>query len=329
MKKTTKRWIGIALLIAAGAGLTATWQYFNQPVVPESFAMGNGRIEATEVNVATKLPGRVAVVLAKEGDMVESGQVLARLDTNEIQAQLEQAEAIVAQRRQEKAFAEAKVMQRESQLTLTEKTLARSESLYENRSVSLERLQQDETAVQTARAALVAARAQVVSAGAAISAAIAQAKTIQVNLDDSVLVAPTRGRVLYRLAEPGEVLGTGGGVITLLDLSAVYMTLFLPTAQAGVVALGAESRIVLDALPETAIPATVTFVAPRSQFTPREVETQTEREKLMFRIKVTIDPGLIAENIERVKTGLPGVAYVRLDADTAWPQELQFTPSTP
>lgn len=87
--------------------------------------------------------------------------------------------------------------------------------------------------------------------------------------------------------------------------------------------VGSDGRIVLDAAPHLVIPAAVSFVAPRSQFTPKEVETRTEREKLMFRVKVRIDPDLLARHLEKVKTGVPGVAYVRLDPSVEWPEYLR------
>ena len=110
-----------------------------------------------------------------------------------------------------------------------------------------------------------------------------------------MLKSPIAGRVLYRLAEPGEVLAAGGKVLTVLELTDVYMTIFLPTALAGRIAVGSEARIVLDAVPQYVIPATISFVAARAQFTPKDVETRTEREKLMFRIKVRIDPELLGQ----------------------------------
>jgi len=119
------------------------------------------------------------------------------------------------------------------------------------------------------------------------------------------------------------VLPAGGKVLTVIELTDVYMTIFLPTSLAGRLSIGAEARIIVDAVPQYVIPATVSFVAPRSQFTPKEVETKTEREKLMFRIKVKIDPELLRKHVQQVKTGLPGVAYVRLDATTAWPEHLK------
>jgi HlyD family secretion protein len=141
-------------------------------------------------------------------------------------------------------------------------------------------------------------------------------------VDESTLVSPIRGRVIYRLAEPGEVLPAGGKVVTVLDLADVYMTVFLPTEQAGRVGYGAEARMELDAFPELVLPASVSFASPEAQFTPKEVETRTEREKLMFRFKVKIDQTLLEQHLEQVKTGIPGVSYIRLAGAGEWPEHL-------
>jgi len=139
------------------------------------------------------------------------------------------------------------------------------------------------------------------------------------------LKSPTNGRVQYRVAQPGEVLSAGGRVLNLVNLEEVYMTFFLPTAQAGRVAIGSEVRLVLDAAPQYVVPAKVSFVADVAQFTPKTVETEEERLKLMFRVKAQIPPELLRKYIEQVKTGLPGMAYVRLDPNAEWPANLQGT----
>jgi len=102
------------------------------------------------------------------------------------------------------------------------------------------------------------------------------------------------------------------------------MTFFLPERQAGRVAMGSEVRLVIDAAPQYVIPAKVTYVASVAQFTPKTVETESEREKLMFRVKARIDPKLLRKHMEQVKTGLPGIAYLKLDADAEWPAHLQI-----
>jgi len=130
--------------------------------------------------------------------------------------------------------------------------------------------------------------------------------------------------VQYKVAQLGEVVGAGGRVLSLVDLSDVYMTFFLPTAAAGKVALGSEVRLVLDAAPQYVIPAKASFIADVAQFTPKTVETTSEREKLMFRIRAQIPVELLKKHITQVKTGLPGVAWVRLDATKPWPARLQI-----
>jgi HlyD family secretion protein len=316
------KWYILGVIVLLAAGLSTFLWLRRSSDATEGIASGNGRIEAVEVDITTKYSGRLVAILAKEGDMVEAGQILANMDVQDLKAQVRQAEAEVRQARQKHIFAAAVVEQRKSELALSDKDLDRARRLYESKAVALQKLQHDETAEQTAKASLEAARAQLADAEAAIEAAVAKTEEIKTHLEDNVLKSPIGGRVLYRLAEPGEVLPAGGKALTLLDLSDVYMTIFVPTEHAGKINIGSDARILLDALPGVVIPATVSFVAPRAQFTPKEVETQTEREKLMFRVKVKIDPALLKKHVEKVKTGLPGVAYVRMDPNVQWPERL-------
>jgi HlyD family secretion protein len=287
-------------------------------------ASGNGRLEATEAVVATKIAGRLAEVHVREGHDVKAGQVLARLDAEDLAAQLRAAEATSQQARELALQSRAGVDSAVSQQRLARATLERSQQLVQKGFISSDRLDRDVSALQTADAALASARGRVSEAEAGIAAADARAEALRTNVADTTLRAPTSGRVLYRLAEPGEVLAAGGRVLTLLDLSDVYMSIFLPTEEAGKVALGSPARIVLDALPDSPIPAQVAFVAPRSQFTPKEVETKNEREKFMFRIKVKVDRDWMAQNASLAKPGMPGVAWVMTDPGAAWPPALQL-----
>ncbi|HMR30784.1 MAG TPA: HlyD family efflux transporter periplasmic adaptor subunit [Geminicoccaceae bacterium] len=316
------RYIIVALLLAgAAAGGWAWWQQ-RQDRLPPDIAAGNGRIEATEVQIATRYAGRVAEVLVREGDLVEAGQVLARMDTRELRASLARAEAEIAQAERNVAQARAAIAQRRSELRLAEQELGRATFLLQKGHGTKEIADQRRNARDTAAAGLEAAEAYLAATERSVDAAEAAAEVIRTQIEDGTLTAPRLGRIQYRLAEPGEVLAGGGRVLTLLDLTDVFMTIFLPTAEAGRVAIGAEARIVLDALPEYAVPARVTFVASQAQFTPREVETRTEREKLMFRVKVTIDPDLLRAYIDRVSVGLPGEAFVRLAGGGPWPDSV-------
>ena len=155
-------------------------------------------------------------------------------------------------------------------------------------------------------------------------AADADIARIQAAIDDSLLTAPREGRIQYRIAPPGGVLSAGGRVLNLVDLTDVYMTFFLPEEVAGKVSLGADVRLVFDAIPDIPIPAEVSYVASVAQFSPKTVETQSERQKLMFRVKARIDPALLRKYIKLVKTGIPGVTWVKLDPAAEWPEALQL-----
>jgi HlyD family secretion protein len=318
-----RRWLLlVALALAAGAGGYAWWRLKPAPL-PPGIAMSNGRIEATQIDVAAKLAGRVKEVLVKEGDFVAAGQVVARMDTLALEAELHQAEALLAQARNAVDTARAVVEQRASELGLAQSTLKRSEELVGRGYISPQKLDADRAQMLAAKAGLVAAQSKVIEAESGVKASLAAAHRIKTELEDAVLTAPRAGRVQYRLAEPGEVLGAGGKVVSLLDLTDVYMTVFLPETTAGKLAIGAEARLVLDAAPQYVVPAAVTFVAAEAQFTPKTVETKQERQKFVFRVKAQIDPELLRKYQTRVKAGMPGVAYVRVDPNAQWPESLQ------
>ncbi|MCF1503862.1 HlyD family secretion protein [Afifella sp. H1R] len=347
----------LVLIVAAlivGVGYSY-WPEIRAMVTGENenaaLASSNGRIEAVEIDIASKTAGRLQDVYVREGDYVAAGEKLAKMDTATLEAQLREAEAQlrsaeigietansqVTQRQAEKEAAEATVAQQEATLEAAEKRLTRSQTLQERGTGSVQQYDDDKAAFEGAKAALAAAKAKVAAADAAlgyarsgvvtaeaqVDAMRATVERIKTDLDDSTLTSPRIGRVQYRIAEPGEVVNAGSAILNLVDLSDVYMTFFLPTLQAGRVALGAEARIVLDAAPQYVIPATISYVADVAQFTPKTVETAEERQKLMFRIKAQIPTDLLKEHIRYVKTGLPGMAYVKIDGSAEWPDNLK------
>jgi HlyD family secretion protein len=353
--KQQKKWLIIAVVILILGGLgVAAWQIFGKDDKNKGLVSGNGRIEAVEIDVAAKTPGRLKDILVREGDLVAAAQVVALMDTEVLEAQRRQAEAQLkqaqsavetarsqlVQRGSEKEAALALVRQREAELGVARKRALRSLTLAAEAATSQQEADDDSARVQSAVAAVNAARAQLAAAAATIvtaqagiagaqsgvEAARATVERIQADITDSALKAPREGRVQYRVAQPGEVVGAGGRVLNMVDLSDVYMTFFLPTAVVGRVALGTEVRLILDAAPEYVIPAKVSFVADVAQFTPKTVQTASERQKLMFRVRAQIPPDLLRKYITQVKTGLPGMAYIRLDSKAEWPAHLQVKP---
>jgi HlyD family secretion protein len=245
------------------------------------------------------------------------------MDTREIEADLRGAEAKLKQAQESKKYAMAVVSQSQSELSYATKQYKRSQTMFRKKLVSKEQLDRDKTNYHKADAVWRAATFKVSESNAVIDATRANIDKLKTLLAESILKSPVNGRVLYRLSEPGEVLAAGGHVLTLLNLTDVYMTIFLPARDAGRVPLNADARIVLDARPDLRIPANVSFVAPKAQFTPKEVETRSERDKLMFRIKVSVTPAFLKKNLQQIKTGITGVAYIRFDSKAQWPEFLQ------
>ncbi len=309
----------IAAVLTLAAGGYLYWTHMMAAQIPEGLASANGRIEVTRVDIASKLAGRVAEVRVKEGDAVERGQVIAALDTAELRAQLAGAKAAVQRAIAAIPRVQADIAVRKAEYDLAELEAQRAAHLEQTSSGTRAELDRRRAQSLVSAAQIEGAKAALVEAKAAKEAADAQVTQIQAMLDDSELHTPVSGRVEYKLVQAGEVVAAGGRLVTILDLSDVYMTVFLPTGESGRVALGSQARIVLDSVPNAVFPATVSFVAAEAQFTPKAVETQNERQKLMYRVKLTIDPSLLQTYRDYVKPGLTGNAYVQVTANAAWP----------
>jgi HlyD family secretion protein len=323
----SKKLIVISLAILAIGGGAVAWWVLSKPALPPGFAGGNGRLEAKEIDISTKYSGRIKEVLANEGDTVEGGQVVATMDTEPLEAQLRAATAKTREAEDNRKTALAEVTVKQSELDYADKQFKRSKELVGRGAVSEQERDIDLARADAARAALVGAKAQAVRTQSAIDAATADAEQLAAEIKDNTLKAPVRARVQRRMAEPGEVLGAGGKVLSTTDLSDVYMYVFLPADVSGKVALGSEARIVLDAIPEYPIKAMVSFVSPSAQFTPKTVETAEERHNLSFRVKLQIDKERLRQFEAMVKVGIPGMGYVRFDNNAAWPPALQVNPN--
>jgi HlyD family secretion protein len=321
----------LLLLVAAVAAMFLGWQEWQRrraTELPPGIVSGNGRVESIQVDVAAKYAGRIREIRVKEGDLVDRGQVLVLIDTTELEAELAKAKAHIAESEETAAEVTADIARQTSELTFAKQQLARAEKLLASKTVTREEYEEKESRLNVAKASVDAAKAKLRSVSQSVEVAHAEVKRVQAEIDDSSLVSPVRGRVLYRLAEEGEVLAAGGKALTLLNLGDVFMEIFLPGPDAARVRIGAEARIRLDARPEYAARATVSFVSPEAQFTPKQVETRSERDKLMFRVKLQVPPELVVPYIERIKTGIRGVGYVRIDDAVPWPESLQ-TPFPP
>ncbi len=304
-------------------GAVAAWWFFSAPSLPDGFAAGNGRLEATEYFIASKYPGRIQEVLFNEGDTVNAGQVVAKMDTSALDAQLREAQAQIQVSTENRNVALAQVDVKQAAFDYADKEYRRSRQLVPGGAVSQQEAEIDQAHMLTSRAELASAKLTVVQAQSSIDASRAAADKLKAEIHDATLVSPIRARIENRLAEPGEVVPAGGRVFSINDLSDVYMYVYLPTAVTGKVPLGAQARVVLDAAPQYPIRTTVSYVSPVAQFTPKTVETAEERHDLTFRVKLQLDKTKLREWEPFVKVGLPGMGYVRWNANAEWPHALQ------
>jgi HlyD family secretion protein len=290
--------------------------------MPAGVVKTNGRIEATQVDISAKYPGRLESVAVVEGDEVKAGQVIAVISSPEYEAQLRGAQAQVLKAKQALAEAEAMIAERQSDQVSAKTDLERARDLLAKGFMAQQVYDQRLNKADVTAAALRAAAAAREQAQFAINTAQAEVERIEAVLVDLKLVAPRSGRVQYKISQAGEVVAAGTRIVTLLDLHDVYMTIYLPAAEAGQLSLGDEARIIVDPLPQYVVPATISFVATDAQFTPKSVETAEERQKLMFRVKLQVDPKVLDQYQSQVKTGVRGMGFVRTESAVAWPGDL-------
>jgi HlyD family secretion protein len=311
--------LGVALL----AGAAFYWWYAHRSAgLPAYIVNTNGRLEFARIDIAVKYPGRVVDLSVREGDHAEPGQVLAHQDDSEVNAQLAGARAKRAEAVGAIARAQAELAAHRSgeALALLEKNQA--DGLFEKKLISDVELQRRKLTVSSETASVAAARAALAEARTALEQADAEIGRLEVVLRETTVRAPVAGRIEYKVIENGAVLAAGGRVATLLDPTDVYMTVFLSSNVAGKLRIGDEARIVLDGFEGRPLPATVSFISPEAQFTPKYVETASERDKLVYRVKLQI-PRAVAEQYDgQLKAGATGNGYVRLESNGRWPTAL-------
>ncbi len=325
-----------ALLAAVAAGGFYGYRYYTQrDALPDFVAQSNGRLTLERFDVAALYGGRVAEVLVNEGDDVAAGAALAQLSSDttssrlaEAQAGVAQAEAAEKQAREALARADAQIaaqqqQQKVAQMEWDHAAKLQSEDLVSSAETQRRKSQRDGAAagVKAAQAAKAEAAAGVAQARAAVERARAQVKAAESADGDMRITTPKAGRVEYRLVEAGSVIAAGSKVVSLLDPSDVSMNIFLPNAEMSRLKVGDEARIALDGT-DMVLPAEICFIATDAQFTPKAVETKSERAKLMFKVKLQVPQEVALKYKGLLKGGMTGNGYVRTDSSQAWPAEL-------
>jgi len=287
-----------------------------------------GHVEATEVQVASKVAGTVTELDVAEGDRVAAGDRIARLDTVDIALALRAARAerdladanlrlrLNGSRREDVAEARAQLERAQSDFATADKDLARFAALQAAGSGTERALDDARNRRETAAAALEAARQrlqrlergfrpeEIDAARAQASAAAARVAQLAQQMADAAIVSPTAGTVTSRPVERGELLGPGAVVAVVTDIDHAWLTAWVAEPDLARIRLGQAAEIATD--DGQSRNGRVTYIAPQAEFTPKNVQTRDERVKLVFKVKVGLDnaDGLF-------KPGMPATARLR------------------
>jgi HlyD family secretion protein len=332
-----KALVPVVLLLAIAAGVTAWWILRPRPA--EGVLEASGTVEATDGQIGFEAAGTIDRILVHEGDRVTAGQLLAELDRREMEARRRQAEAAVAAARahladleegfrsEEVEEARAAVAAAEDHLEDAERDLQRTDKLYQGGAVPKEALDKASLAREVADSQLKQARErlrllesgyrrqQIVAQRSQLDQAQAAVEALDVALALRSLKAPFAGIVTVKHREPGEVVAPGSPVVTLLDPDDRWVRIYVREDAIGAVHLGGDATIRSDTFPDKRYPGEVTFVATEAEFTPKNVQTQEERVRLVYAVKVRIT----GDSDYELKPGMP--VDVFLDTGAAGAEE--------
>ena len=296
-----KKILPFVVMLAIVAGIWWAYTRFVQTEpLPEGLIQANGRIEGDPVMVSSKYPGRIASISVKEGDDVTAGDVLVQLEAEEIAAKVRQAEEGVA-------AVEHQVQAVRSQCEQAQRDARRFRDLYAEGTATEREAEEAELAENVAQEQQTAIEAQLRQAKAMLDE-VCSAR------DDLTLTAPADGVITNRLHEPGTVIAAGTPVLTLVNLDTLYLKVYVPENQIGMLALGLDAKIYTDAFPNEPFDASVAYIASRAEFTPKEVQTPDERVKTVYAVKLNLkaNPG------HRLTPGIPADAVIRWDETVPW-----------
>jgi len=325
--EVNKRIVAAALLLVVAA--VAAYWFFAPRGERSNGLKVSGNVELTEVQVSFKVPGRLKARLVDEGAMVQRGQVVALLEDEDLRHSAEQAsgqEAAAAAayeelkngaRSEEIAQAEALVEQAAAQAQKLRDDYRRQAALFEKEVISRRDFEAARAADIASRAALAerkealkllrkgARREQVEQGAAHLKQAQAVLSEARDRLTYATLVAPLSGVVLAKGVEPGEQVAPGTPVITIGDLENTWLKAYIPETELGRVRLGQTARVTTDSYPGRVFDGKITFISSEAEFTPKNVQTEKERVKLVYRIKITVpNPRM------ELKPGMPADAEI-------------------
>ena len=298
------------LLILLGAGY---FYFLKYRKVPQGILILHGRIEGKEINLSSKVQGRITKLYKRESDRVRAGELLAELRPDEFLAQFKSAKEEVEAAHQTKLLAESYLLKSRVKLEQAKRDLERFEKLYKEGVISKRDLELAELSYESALAEFGVNERFISQAEAKYKSALQRLKEVEVIYKETKIYAPSNGVILSRPAEEGEVINPGQTIYTMVDLQKLYVKVYIPEPDLGKIKLGQPARIYVDAYKERYFNGTITRIYEQAEFTPKNVETKEERVKLVFGAEVFVD-----NKEELLKPGMPGDVVIKIDPKAEW-----------
>ena len=277
---------GIIFLLIVISGLVLYFLLRTNGEKTKNQIFASGTIEITEVEISTKVAGRIEKLLVDEGDSVIKDQVLIELDYEELQAKLKQAEAALR-------VSLAQLSQAKSSLANLKDNLDRINELYQAGSATQQQLDDLRTKYQVAQEQLNLSKNLVEQNSASID-------LIKIQTDNSIIKSPINGLVLSKNTETGEVVLPGISLLTVGDLARPWVKIYIMETDLGRVKFGQKAEVRVDAYPDKVFEGKITYISSQAEFTPKNIQTKEERVKLVFGIKVSLENPL-----QILKPGMP------------------------
>jgi HlyD family secretion protein len=325
---------GIVLAVAVVVGVIVWWRWLAVRQEANRAIRGSGIIEVTEVDVAFEVPGTIAERYVDEGALLDKGEPIARLDDKEYRLQVERAMAakngaeahyrllLKGPREQEIDEALAAVEAADSAYDTQQREFERAKALYDRQVVSRSEFDKVSSAFSAARATRDRAHAQldmlkegyrteeVEEGRARLREAEKTLELAELNLSRCQLFTPLAGRVLSKNREAGETVPAGASIVTLGDLTRPWLNLYIGERDLGKVSLGMKADVTVDSFPTQPFPGKVSFISDKAEFTPKNIQTQDERVKLVYRIKIEVE-----NRNDALKPGMPADGVIALNHD--------------
>jgi len=303
----------ILFLILAFGALAIYTQILKLKKTPKGIIILHGRIEGREINISSKVQGRIIRLYKRESDRVKAGELLAELRPDEFLAQLRSAKEEVSAAYQNKLLAESYLLKSATNLEQTKRDLERFEKLYKEGVVSKRDFELAELNYKSALAEYQVNQKFISQAEAKYKSALQKLKEIEVQYKETKIYAPTDGVILSRPVEEGEVVNPGTTLYTMVNLQELYVKVYIPEPDLGKIKLGSPARVYVDAYKDRYFEGKVTRIYEQAEFTPKNVETKEERVKLVFGAEVSVD-----NKEELLKPGMPADVVIKVDPKAEW-----------